>query len=295
MGVIRSSLAPKSLLKTSFFNKKISSPWKKIAKSISYYWIWQTSINTSLGYTTSFGNHCTSQRILSFGYKRLLKTHGFEKKAILSMEKSLGQSFPVLWSLTNLREKVRGVHKYCEKYFARYGIISLGPRRLLKTQFFGKKAILPVKKIQLTNFTCIFELDKPQGTFDRGPQGLLKTILQAITLFFWGTHKSITKFYKTKAIVPKKVTSLPILFHTHYARHRITISYTPQGSLAIMVQVTRSFFQHPRSSWKQIFPKKAIFPMKILACLFSFYRVWQTSGNILLGSKIQTGNLCASY
>ena len=46
---------------------------------------------------------------------------------------------------------------------------------------------------------------------------------------------------------------------------------------------------------QKFFQKNAICSMKKLACFFSFYRVWQTWGNILLDCTMWSANHCASY
>ena len=43
-------------------------------------------------------------------------------------------------------------------------MVSLGPKWLLKTQFFGKKANFPVKKKFWPIFSRIFECEKPRGS-----------------------------------------------------------------------------------------------------------------------------------
>ena len=65
--------------------------------------------------------------------KWLLKTRSFEKTGnISSEEKILAKFFLVLSSVTSVRESKK--------------INCLGPRRLLKTQFFQKYAIFPAKR-----------------------------------------------------------------------------------------------------------------------------------------------------
>ena len=59
-----------------------------------------------------------------------------------------------------------------------------GPKRLLITQIFEKKAKFPVKKIFWPIFARNMELDKCQGTIYKGPQGILTIILQMIGNFF---------------------------------------------------------------------------------------------------------------
>ena len=62
-------------------------------------------------------------------------------------------------------------------------INSLGTKRLLKTQTFGKKTILPVKKRFWPIFSSNFGCEKPQGTFCKGPIGILAITMEAIRSF----------------------------------------------------------------------------------------------------------------
>ena len=72
-------------------------------------------------------------------------------------------------------------------------------------------------------------------------------------IFSSGPKKSRTKILKIKTIVPKwKVWPISSLF-THCSRHRVSVCSAPQGILAYLVQVIRSFLKHQRGCWKYIF------------------------------------------
>ena len=62
-------------------------------------------------------------------------------------------------------------------------MVSLGPKRLLKTQNFGKKANFPVKKKFWPIFSRIFDCDKHQGKNCYGPKGILISTVEAIGSF----------------------------------------------------------------------------------------------------------------
>ena len=64
-----------------------------------------------------------------------------------------------------------------------YRSIFLGTDRLLKTQFFEKKAKFPMKKILWPIFSPIIECDKPQGTIYNGPQAILTITVEIIRAF----------------------------------------------------------------------------------------------------------------
>ena len=57
-----------------------------------------------LGSTRYVGSYGASCKTISLTRKRLLKTQLFEKKAIVPLEKDLGQSFPVLSKFTKLKK-----------------------------------------------------------------------------------------------------------------------------------------------------------------------------------------------
>ena len=60
---------------------------------------------------------------------------------------------------------------------------SLGPKRLLETQTFGKNAVFPVKKTILAYFSRSIEHAKYQGTIYNGPQNSLTFTVKVITPF----------------------------------------------------------------------------------------------------------------
>ena len=61
-------------------------------------------------------------------------------------------------------------------------IISVPPKRLLKTLIFEKKGKISSEKI-LGYFSRILECDKPQGTFNNGPKDILPNTVE-VTRFF---------------------------------------------------------------------------------------------------------------
>ena len=87
-----------------------------------------------------------------------------KKKLPLQWGKIYGTLFPLLSSVTNLKGQFARVLNFFHHYYVSYNINSLGPRRLLKTHFFERKANFPVKKSFWPNPPPIIECDKPQGT-----------------------------------------------------------------------------------------------------------------------------------
>ena len=91
--------------------------------------------------------------------------HNFlKKKQYLQWGKIYGPIFRVLSSVAHLKGQFVGVFNIFHHYYVSYKINTLGPRRLLKTQYFERKANFPVKKSFWPNLPPIIECDKPQGT-----------------------------------------------------------------------------------------------------------------------------------
>ena len=59
-------------------------------------------------------------------------------------------------------------------------MVSLGPKRLLKAQVFGKKANFPVEKKFWLIFSRISDCDKPQRIICKGSKGILAITVEAI-------------------------------------------------------------------------------------------------------------------
>ena len=72
---------------------------------------------------------------------------------------------------------------YSDNYCGSYKIISVTPKRLLKTQIFEQKGNFPVNKIFWRFFCRVIEHQKGDGTTYRGTQGNSRGILQVISLF----------------------------------------------------------------------------------------------------------------
>ena len=92
-------------------------------------------------------------------------------------------------------------------------MVSLGPKRLLKAQVFGKKANFPVEIKFWLIYSRIFDCDKPQGTICMGPRGNLTNNC--------GSSKmpSVTprccwklKFLKKKVILSSEEMTLAFIF-----------------------------------------------------------------------------------
>ena len=72
---------------------------------------------------------------------------------------------------------------------------SLGPRRLLNSQIFGKNADFPVKKTFWPIFSDFIEQNKGQKTFLEGPQGLSDIFFAIDKSLSLGPKRSIARFF----------------------------------------------------------------------------------------------------
>ena len=70
-------------------------------------------------------------------------------------------------------------------YSGSYKINSLGPKRLLETQFFRTKGKLSKEEKLLAYFFSYFNHDKPQGTQCKGPKCNLENTVEAIRSFVY--------------------------------------------------------------------------------------------------------------
>ena len=132
-----------------------------------------------------------------------------------------------------------------------------------------------MKKLIGPIFSRIIEHNECQWTTYKGPQCFSTSMVQSIWSFLVGPKKSRTKFFKNKSIVPKKKrfwhNFSPI---TDYDRHWVIFCYAPQGILAIMVEVMRSFLWELKRLFKtHIFRKNAIFSVKKCFCPVCFWIV----------------------
>ena len=83
--------------------------------------------------------------------------------------KDFGLIFPALSNMTNVRKHFLRVKSYSVLYCGTYRSILLGPKRLLRTQIFEKKAKLPVRKKFWPMFSPIIGHDKCQWALYKRP------------------------------------------------------------------------------------------------------------------------------
>ena len=89
------------------------------------------------------------------------------------MKKIFWPYFLVVSNMTNIKEQFIKVHKFFDNHCGSYKINSLGPKRLLKTQIFGKKCKISCEEKILAYFPRIIERAKPLGTICKVPKGNL--------------------------------------------------------------------------------------------------------------------------
>ena len=98
-----------------------------------------------------------------------------------------------------------GSTRYSGNHFPSYKIISVTPKRLLKTQIFEKKDNFPAKKLFRPIFSRIIEYGELQRTFYRGPKGFLTAIVQVIRSFRLDLRGRRKKFSKRRYFADEKL------------------------------------------------------------------------------------------
>ena len=131
----------------------------------------------------------------------------------------------------------------------------LGPKNLLKTQIFEKKAIFPLKKRFWPIFSRNIQHDKCRGTFYKGPQGALTIIVQTIRTFVWHLRGRQSQTFQKIAVFTMKAVLGPFFPAlsgvTNPSEHLIRVHKV----LKIIVQTIRTFVWHLRGRQKQTFQK----------------------------------------
>ena len=84
--------------------------------------------------------------------------------------------------MTIVVEQFLGSRRSFDLSCSSYEFVSIGPKRLLKTRIFEKKASSPVKERFWPDFSRLIEQNKSQGTLHKGPEGLLAIIVQVMSL-----------------------------------------------------------------------------------------------------------------
>ena len=83
-------------------------------------------------------------------------------------------------SRNNLRASRRSLDKYC----ASFEFVSVGPKRLLKTQIFEKTGNLSSEEKKIWPiFFHIIDCDRPEGTLCKGPLGNLTKAVEVLGSF----------------------------------------------------------------------------------------------------------------
>ena len=142
---------------------KHSSEEKILANFLAHSRVWQTSVNTLYGSTKYFANYCGSYRINSVTPKKLLKTQLFEKKSKFSSEKKFLAcffSYSRVWQTWGANRWISTI--FFTITFEIKGIISVTPKKLLKTQNFEKgRQVFQWKKVFVVfspDFSSVIDL-----------------------------------------------------------------------------------------------------------------------------------------
>ena len=134
-----------------------------------------------------------------------------------------------------------GSKRYYGNRCASYKIISVTPNRLLKTQFFEKKAIFPAKKIFRPNFLVLSSRTDVREQF-------IKSVMHSDN--YWASYKiislgptrSMEKISQKKGFFPDEKQFWSTFSRiTEYGRPQVTCYQASQGIMAIIEQVIRSF------------------------------------------------------
>ena len=95
------------------------------------------------------------------------------------MTKIFGPFFVVLSSVTSLDKQIIGARKHFWQLMWKLWEHFLGPEMLLKTQFSEKEGKFPVKKSFWPIFLVIANMKNVMEHFYMGPEGNLRSIVQA--------------------------------------------------------------------------------------------------------------------
>ena len=141
-------------MKTKIFEKNccLSSGETIKAHSLSYYRVWQASMDQLWGSFRSSNKYCASFKISFLGSKKWLETF-FLKSYLSSRKKIFWLFFLVLSSMTNVTDSLWGFTRYTDKYCGSYRILSLAPKRLLETNFWIKGYLSSGENIEALFFS----------------------------------------------------------------------------------------------------------------------------------------------
>ena len=129
-----------------------------------------------------------------------------------------------------------------------------------------------MKEIFCTIFSSFIEHHKRQRLTYKGTKCFLTSIVQAIRSFFWQLRKSRTKYFKIKAIVPKKKNTLALFFSYYPVLQTLGILLLGSTrSLGIYGPGFKINSLGPkRLPKKHFFGKKAIFSVRKCICPVCF-------------------------
>ena len=119
-------------------------------------------------------------------------------------------------------------------------MVSLGPKRMLKTQIFGINANFPMKKRFWPIFSRFLECDKPQALKCKGPRGFPAFTVQVNRLLL-GPKVSLQTNFSSLSCFHGDKRFWPVFRCTIESdKPQETIYTGPQATLTITVEVMRS-------------------------------------------------------
>ena len=176
-------------------------------------------------------------------------------------------------------------------------IVSSG-RKKSRSKIFKIKAIVLKKKI-LAHFFPYYPLRPTSSkllwgstTYFRNCYANYKTLSLTIKRLLK------TQIYEEKFKLSNAKNVLAFFSRTiEHDKRQETTYKGPQGSLLFTLEVIGSFFRFNRLIWTQLFEKErqSFQWRKDFGLFFWKYRVWQTSGDKLKGSKRRSDKYCGSY
>ena len=148
--------------------------------------------------TSSIEYYCGTYKSIRFGLESLLKTQILKKKATLPVKTKLSTSFNSYYHLWQTsRNNSQGSANYSYPYCMNYRVF-LGPKMLLKTQFFEKKKQSFHWKKNWRLLSRFIERHKAQETIYKGPKAIFTNALKFIRAFLrnWEVDENISFFRK---------------------------------------------------------------------------------------------------
>ena len=175
--------------------------------------------------------------------KRSIETN-ISRNSSFHDERSFWHNFLVLSSVTNLKKHFIGVYRLVRQLLWNILEQFLGPKRLLKSQMFERKAIFPVKKSFWPVFSRNMEHDNCQRTFYKGPQGILTTLGQILWTFICDLRGRWNQTFQITAVFTmKEVFGIIFLVLSSVTNHKEQFKRILKLLLQLLGNLIKHFFR----------------------------------------------------